>query len=44
MRPYRKTYSTAACKSFLIGNKNDYNDALAIAVAANQHHIKTSRY
>ncbi|MFT6329360.1 MAG: transposase [Bermanella sp.] len=27
-------------KTFLIGNKNDYNDALAIAVAANQHHIK----
>ncbi|AZG36611.1 IS110 family RNA-guided transposase [Shewanella psychromarinicola] len=28
-------------KAFLIGNKNDYNDALAIAVAANQPHIKS---
>lgn len=28
-------------KAFLIGNKNDYNDALAIAVAAKQHHIKS---
>jgi transposase len=27
-------------KAFLIGNKNDYNDALAIAVAAKQPHIK----
>ena len=27
-------------KAFLIGNKNDYNDALAIAVAAKQYHIK----
>jgi len=28
-------------KAFLIGNKNDYNDALAIAVAAKQPHIKS---
>ena len=28
-------------KAFLIGNKNDYNDALAIAVAARQPHIKS---
>jgi transposase len=28
-------------KAFLIGNKNDYNDALAISVAANQLHIKS---
>jgi transposase len=28
-------------KAFLIGNKNDYNDALAIAVAANQPHIRS---
>ena len=28
-------------KAFLIGNKNDYNDALAIAIAANQSHIKS---
>lgn len=28
-------------KAFLVGNKNDYNDALAIAVAAGQPHIKT---
>lgn len=27
-------------KAFLVGNKNDYNDALAIAVAARQHHIR----
>jgi transposase len=27
-------------KAFLIGNKNDYNGALAISVAANQLHIK----
>ena len=27
-------------KAFLVGNKNDYNDALAIAVAASQHHIR----
>ncbi len=27
-------------KAFLIGNKNDYNDAFAIAVAARQPHIK----
>ena len=27
-------------KAFLVGNKNDYNDALAIAIAANQAHIK----
>jgi len=27
-------------KAFLIGNKNDYNDALAIAIAAKQPHIK----
>jgi transposase len=27
-------------KAFLIGNKNDYNDALAIAVASTQPHIK----
>lgn len=27
-------------KAFLTGNKNDYNDALAIAVAAAQPHIK----
>ncbi len=28
-------------KAFLIGNKNDYNDAFAIAVAARQPHIKS---
>lgn len=28
-------------KAFLIGNKNDYNDALAITVAAKQPHIKS---
>ena len=28
-------------KAFLIGNKNDYNDALAIAIAAKQPHIKS---
>ena len=28
-------------KAFLMGNKNDYNDALAIAVAAKQPHIKS---
>jgi len=28
-------------KAFLIGNKNDYNDALAIVVAAKQPHIKS---
>lgn len=28
-------------KAFLVGNKNDYNDALAIAVAAKQPHIKS---
>ncbi len=28
-------------KAFLVGNKNDYNDALAIAVAANQVHLKS---
>jgi len=27
-------------KAFLVGNKNDYNDALAISVASKQHHIK----
>ncbi len=27
--------------AFLIGNKNDYNDALAIAVAAKQPHLKS---
>ncbi|MEQ3659280.1 MAG: IS110 family transposase [Glaciecola sp.] len=27
-------------KAFLIGNKNDFNDALAIAVASRQPHIK----
>ena len=27
-------------KAFLVGNKNDYNDAFAISVAANQFHIK----
>ena len=30
-------------KAFLIGNKNDYNDAFAIAVAARQPHIKSVR-
>lgn len=28
-------------KVFLVGNKNDYNDALAISVASKQHHIKS---
>lgn len=28
-------------KAFLVGNKNDYNDALAIAIAARQSHIKS---
>ncbi|PLT23608.1 IS110 family transposase [Pseudoalteromonas sp. MelDa3] len=28
-------------KAFLVGNKNDYNDALAISVASKQHHIKS---
>ena len=28
-------------KAFLIGNKNDYNDAFAIVIAANQPHIKS---
>ena len=28
-------------KAFLIGNKNDYNDAFAISVAARQPHIKS---
>jgi len=28
-------------KAFLMGNKNDYNDALAIAIAAKQPHIKS---
>ena len=28
-------------KAFLVGNKNDYNDALAIAVTAKQPHIKS---
>ncbi len=28
-------------KAFLVGNKNDYNDALAIAVAAKQSHIRS---
>ncbi len=28
-------------KAFLLGNKNDYNDALAIAVASKQPHIKS---
>jgi transposase len=27
-------------KAFLVGNKNDYNDALAIAIAARQPHIR----
>jgi transposase len=27
--------------AFLIGNKNDFNDAFAIAVAARQAHIKS---
>lgn len=27
-------------KAFVVGNKNDYNDALAIATAARQHHIR----
>ena len=28
-------------KAFLVGNKNDYNDAVAIAIAAKQPHIKS---
>jgi transposase len=31
----------ATCKAFLIGNKNDFNDAFAITVAARQAHIKS---
>ena len=29
-------------KAFLVGNKNDYNDALAIAIAARQPHIRSA--
>ncbi len=41
MWSYGQAYSATAGKAFLVGNKNDYNDALAIAVAAGQPHIKT---
>ena len=30
---YRQAYCATACKTYLLGNKTDYNDALAIAEA-----------